>query len=148
MAIMERLSTVADTVPKKLSFRLTFVRLLVVNSVSVAAVYAPVINDGNIRSLVAVTLLAVVVVAQSLRCELFVPTLCWVATIPITIALAFLIATFPALDWSGPGEPDQISLTPIVPVITVMYATGFTLIAGTVYWGYLTIRKRNTRSSR
>jgi hypothetical protein len=59
-----------------------------------------------------------------------------------------LIDAHPALDWSGPGEPDQMNFTPIVPVIAVVYATGFALIAGTVYWVYLALRQRSPRGSR
>jgi predicted neutral ceramidase superfamily lipid hydrolase len=139
---------VADTATMKPSYTLTFVVLLVVNTITVAAAYALLINDDNIRLLVAATLLAVVVVAQTVRCRPFLPILSWVSTIPVAIAMAYLIDAHPALDWSGPGEPDQISLTPIVPVITVLYAIGFTLIAGTAYLAYLALRKRYPRGNR
>jgi hypothetical protein len=126
----------------------TFVTLLLVNIVTIAADYALLINDTNIYLLAAAILLALVVIAQTVRYGPILPTLSWASTFPVAIAMAFLIDANPALDWSGPGEPDQISLTPLVPVITVLYAAGFTLIAGTAYWAYSALRRRYSRGNR
>jgi hypothetical protein len=137
---------VADNATIQSSYALTFGALLVANTATVAAAYALLIDNGSIRCSLAATLLVVVVVAQTVRYGPFLPMLCWVSTVPVAIGMALLVAAHPVLDWSGTGEPDQLDLTPIVPVIAVAYATGFAFIAGTAHWGYLAIRNGQSRS--
>jgi len=122
------------------SFSRTFLLLLVVDTLTVVAVYALLMND-NVGSLGAAGLLVAVIVAQTVRCGPFAPSLGWVATFPIAIAMAYLIADHPRLDWSGPGEPDEITFAPILPVIVVLYATGFALIALVTHVAVQTVRK-------
>lgn len=138
----------ADIATMKPSYAQTFVVLLVVNTVTVAAVYVLMSNDDGIRNLVAVTLLAVVVVAQTLRCRPFLPILSWVSTIPVAIAMAYLIGANPNLDWSGPCAADRICFAPILPVVVVSYAVGFTLIAGATHWAYSALRNRYLSGNR
>ncbi|KAA1399591.1 hypothetical protein [Aeromicrobium ginsengisoli] len=131
----------AETATTTPSYARTFFALVGVNVLTVVAAYALLINDEDIRSLVAAILLFGVIVAQAARCGPYAATLAWVATLPIAVAMAFLIAAHPRLDWSGPGEPDQITLTPLVPVIVGFYAIGFALIVTTAHLAYMAVRK-------
>jgi hypothetical protein len=133
---------VADIEAMKPPYVQTLAGLLVINTVTLAAVYALISNNNGIRNLVAATLLAAVVVAQTILCRPFVPILSWVSTIPVAIAMAYLIGANPDLDWSGPCEADQVCFAPILPIVVVVYAIGFALIAGAIRWASSTLRNR------
>lgn len=138
----------ADTVTMKPSYSLTFVVLLIVNIVTVAVVYALVIANDGTRNLLAAALLAIVVAVQTSRYGPFLPALSWFSTVPVAIAMAYLIGAHPALDWSGPGEADEMNFAPIYPVITVGYAIGFALIGSIIYGAYSAFRNRRPRGNR
>src|SRR5687768_1420899 len=112
----------------------TLAGLLVIDTLTLAAVYALTSNNNDVRNLVAASVLVAVVVAQTALCRQGLPIISWVATIPVAIAMAYLIDANPGLDWSGPCEADQVCLAPIVPVVVVVYAIGFALIAGAIRW--------------
>lgn len=122
--------------------------LLVINTFTLAAVYALISNNNGIRNLVAAGLLIAVVVAQTILCRPLLPILSWVSTFPIAIVMAILIGAYPALDWSGPCEADQMCLAPIVPIVVVMYAIGFALISGAIQWATSAVRNRYVSGER
>jgi len=138
---------VADAEPRTLSYAEAFLALLVIDTVTLSAVYALNSNTNDTRNLLAVILLAAVIIAQTVWVRPPLPILTWVATIPIAVAMAYLIDANPGLDWSGPCEADQICLTPIVPVILVVYAIGFAALAAIARWACSSIRDRFRRGN-
>lgn len=127
---------------RKPSYVLTAVMLLVVNSVTVVAAYALLIDGQSVSDPVAVILLVAVIVAQAAWCGPFLPTFSWAAIFPIAIVMASLIDAHPSLDWSGPSGADQMDLTPLIPVIIVLYASGFSLIVAIAHLLFMTDRRR------
>jgi hypothetical protein len=139
---------VANTGSTTPSYTRTFLVLLVVDTVTLSAAYALNSNNNDTRNLLAVTLLAAVIIAQTVWFRPFLPILPWVSTIPVAVAMAYLIDANPELDWSGPCEADQICLAPIMPLIIVVYATGFAMIAGIARWACSALHKRYRRGDR
>lgn len=114
--------------------------LLVINTITLAAAYALNSNTSNVRNLVAAAVLVIAVVVETALCRPFRPILSWVLTIPVAIAMAFLIGAHPSLDWSGPCEADQMCLAPIIPIVGVFYTLGFAFAVGAIRWALTALR--------
>lgn len=131
----------AGAATKKPSYVLTAVMLLVANTVTVVLAYALLIEEQSVSDLGAAILLIGVIVAQAAWCGPFLPAFSWAATFPIAIVMTSLIDAHPSLDWSGSGGADQMTLAPLIPVIIVLYAVGFTLIVAIAYLAFVTVRR-------
>lgn len=136
----------ADVATKQRTYRRAFAVLVLVNTATIAAVYSLLSTNNGIGNLIAVTYLAGVIVAQTVRCGPSLTILTWVTSIPIAVTLAFLIAIYPVLDWSGPGEADEMYFAPAVPVIIVFYAIGIAMIVGIIFVAVTALQKRHQRN--
>lgn len=136
----------ADIATIRQTYRRRFARLVLIDFVTIAAVYALVLENTAGSNLLAGVLLVGVVCAQTIVRGPFQTIIPWVTMLPIAFVMGVLIGAYPALDWSGPGEADEMTFAPIYPVIATVYAIGVSLIAGLLFVIYEAVRKRPSRA--
>ncbi len=121
--------------------------ILLIDVLTVVAVYALVLENSAGSNLLAAVLLIGVVCAQTIKRGPFKTIVPWLAMLPIALVMGMLIGAFPALDWSGPGEPSEITFPPIYPLVATVYAIGFSLIAGFLLAVCEAVRKKSSQAN-
>lgn len=123
-----------------------FALLVLIDSLTVVAVYALVLENTVGNNLFAAALLIGVVCVQTIRLGPSLTLYPWLAMLPIAFVMGVLIGAYPALDWSGPGDPEEMNFASVYPVIATVYAIGFSILGGMAHAICVAVRKRSSRT--